>query len=98
MTQEFTKYMEQIITLTCGFKPALRVIEPTTGTIQVWIEGTPDERALIMGKEAKNLQAFTKLAHIFARRHNLFCYIYVRPKDKLDKRLEETISLGKFIT
>jgi hypothetical protein len=89
--------MEQIINLTCGFKPALRVIEPTVGTIQVWIEGTPDERALIMGKEAKNLQAFTRLAHIFARRHKLFCYIYIRPKDELDKRLDETIKMGTFL-
>ena len=91
MQQEFSNYMEQIINLTCGFKPALRVIEPTTGTIQVWIEGTPDERALIMGKEAKNLQAFTRLAHIFARRHKLFCYIYVKPKTIIEDNLEKTI-------
>jgi hypothetical protein len=93
--------MEQIINLTCGFKPALRVIEPTVGTIQVWIEGTPDERALIMGKEAKNLQAFTRLAHIFARRHKVFIYLYVKPKSvvqiELDKNLEEAVKLGTFL-
>ena len=97
MKNEFTEYLEQIINLTCGFKPALKVVEPYSGTIQVWIEGTPDERALIMGKEAKNLQAFTKLAHIFARRHNTYIYIYVRPKDPLQDKLDETIALGTFI-
>ena len=97
MIQEFITYMNTIIEMTCGFKPSLKVIEPTTGTIQVWIEGTPDERALIMGRMGKTIEAFSRLAQIYSRRHKYFCYIYVKPKDGVQQALDETIKLNVFM-
>jgi predicted RNA-binding protein Jag len=92
MADEFKNYIENIIELTCGFKPTVDVKEPYNGTIQIWISGSQNERALIMGKEARNIQAFNRLACIFARRKNCFIYIYVKPKDKeLDRKLNDTV-------
>jgi len=97
MINEFKEYIEKIIELTCGFKPVINVEEPYKGTIQIWVSGTPTERALVMGKEAKNIQAFYRLVCIFARRKNCFVYLYVKPRDELEKKLEETIKLNTFI-
>ena len=97
MINEFKEYMDEIITRTCGFHPTLDIQEPYPGTVQVWITGTPTERSLVMGKEAKNIQAISRLAHIFARRHNCFVYIYVKPKESVvvGNTLEDTLNVGK---
>ena len=97
MINDFTIYMNTIIEMTCGFKPPLKVVEPYPGTIQVWIEGTPDERALIMGRMGKTIEAFSRLAQIFARRHKYFVYVYVKPRDNVQEHLDETIKLNMFI-
>ena len=93
--------MNTIIEMTCGFKPPLKVVEPYPGTIQVWIEGTPDERALIMGRMGKTIEAFSRLAQIFARRHKYFVYVYVKPKSsteqEMNDRLDDTVKLNVFL-
>ena len=97
MIQEFITYMNTIIEMTCGFKPSLKVIEPYPGTIQIWIEGSPDERALIMGRMGETIKAFSRLAQIFARRHKYFVYVYVKPKNQIEQNLDETIKLNVFM-
>ena len=81
MQEKFQNYVFQLIETTCGFKPTIRVVEPAQGTVQIFIDGSPNERALIMGREAKNAQAFTRMIHIFARRNGYFAYFYVSPKN-----------------
>jgi|ERR1035437_177229 predicted RNA-binding protein Jag len=97
MIADFTNYMNTIIEMTCGFKPPLKVVEPYPGTIQVWIEGTPDERALVMGRGGKTIEAFSRLAQIYARRHKYFIYIYVKPKSEIENNLDETIKLNMYL-
>lgn len=82
MISEFTEYARQIIKLTCGFEPNVRVEEPFVGTVQIFLSGTPEERSLIMGREGKNINAFSRLIFIFARRNKYYSYTYVQPKEK----------------
>ena len=97
MTKDFQKYIEQIINLTFGFVPHIRVEEPYVGTVQIFIEGSPDERAMIMGKEGKTITALTRLINCYGRKHNTFCYTYVRPKDYVESNLEDALKVGKYL-
>ena len=81
MKEKFQEYMTNIISATCGFSPTLEVNEPYPGTIQIWIAGTPEERAAVMGKEGKTISAFNRLATIFAKRNRCYQYLYVKRKE-----------------
>lgn len=80
---EFKNLVETMISMTFGFTPHVKIIVPYANTIQIWIEGEQEERAIIMGKDGKNIAAISRLAFIFARRNNCYVYIYVQPKDEM---------------
>ena len=88
---EYKTYLENIIEMTCGFKPNVRVDEITPGTMQAFLEGTQEEQALMMGKEGRTIAAITRLSIIFGKRHNFYTYIYVRRRDKIDEALDRTV-------
>jgi len=85
LEREFKAYIEQICSLTFGFVPKTEVNFPTDGTVQVILDGSPVERSSLMGKDARNFQALKMLLRIFARKRNLFSYLYIKVNDETNK-------------
>lgn len=101
MKDKVEEYIKNIIKLTWDFIPEVDVQETYPGTIQVFIGGNESQRAQLMGREAKTVQALTKLTQIFCSRNKTFVYLYIKPKssikDSLDRNLEDATNIGIFL-
>ena len=51
----------------------------------------------MMGRGGKTINAISRLALIFGKRHNFFPYVYVRRRNQVDDNLAETLATGKFL-
>lgn len=79
--QEFSNYVEQIIERTFGFVPLVQVEETENGMINVILDGSPLERSVMMGRDARNFQLIKGFLRIFARRQGYFSYLHIVPSD-----------------
>lgn len=82
MEQIIKKYVEDVVLLTFGFSPIVEIKNFDLKSVGVFVDGTPDQRALMMGVEARNFQALKTMIRIFGRSHNVICYLYISPKDE----------------
>ena len=78
MNELFTNYTITIIRETFGFTPAVDILELPGKVIQVTLDGLPQERKEMMGKEAHTFQALKLLMKIFAHKHDRLAFLYIR--------------------
>ena len=82
MTEKDIKdYVTMLVVATWGFTPHIEIVFPSTGTVQIMLNGTPSERSDLMGKEARNFHALKQLIRIFSRKRGMFSYLYLTPPE-----------------
>ena len=70
MIENFEKYLQTILHATFSFYPIIEVTELPGKVISCTLDGTPKERAEMMGKEAHTFQAIKMLLRVFARKQD----------------------------
>ncbi len=88
--KQFHDYLEVLLGSTFGFVPQINVSMPSAQTVQIMVDGTDEQRRMIMGREGKNLTALKMVIRIFARRRNCYAYIYITPNpDRFGQQSDE---------
>lgn len=72
-------YITRLITNTFGFVPKVQVYFDSTEYIKVLLDGSEDERRMMMGKFANNFQAIKTMLRIFCKTHGHDSYLYIAP-------------------
>lgn len=78
MKAEFENYITSIISSTFGFVPKVEVIELPNKMMNIIVDGSPMQRAEIMGREAKNFQSIKMLLRAFSRKRGYYSYFYLK--------------------
>ena len=78
MNELFTNYIITIIRETFQFTPSVDVLELPNKVVQMTLDGLPQERKEMMGKEANTFHALKLLLKIFAHKHDRLAYLYIR--------------------
>ncbi len=76
--EKFKTYVENIIELTLGFKPEVVVTQLDNKSVQIMLDGTPEQRAEMMGRDANNFQAFKGITRLYGRREGKLSYLYIK--------------------
>jgi hypothetical protein len=75
----YIEYVRTIVETTFGFNPIITMTIPAPNKVAIVLNGTEQERSLMMGKEAGNFKAIKLLLRAFARRHGDFSYLFMYP-------------------
>ncbi len=77
----FATYITNLVEITFGFTPKVRIQIPCVGKVAVILDGSDAERCKMMGKDANNLKAMKMLLRAYSNRYDIFSYLYVAPYD-----------------
>ena len=86
MNENIRNYIETIVHLTFGFVPEFKIVIPYEGIVQVWFNGSDEERSNLIGKEGQSIKAITRFIYVFGRRNKWYTYVYVLPQTKVDNQ------------
>ncbi len=82
MKNNFEQYSSQLVLITLGFKPVVRVEEMSSVSVRIFLDGNEVERKMMMGRHGKNLAAMRKMLDIFSRQQNASGTLYIEfPKE-----------------
>ncbi len=79
--KEFEQFVVVLVDMSMGFRPLVKAIESETGRMSLVLDGSPLERSIMMGTEARTFQAIKHLLRLFARRQGYFVELFVKPSD-----------------
>lgn len=83
MKEIFEKYITNIVELTFGFTPKVRIELWGDEMIKVFLDGNEFQRRQMMGYNAYNLRAMKQLLVIFSMRHKIFVSLNIEfPPEK----------------
>ena len=77
MSEIFTKYITDIIFMTFGFKPLVRVDTPNDGVYKVYLDGNEEQRKQMMGYHAQNFHALKQMLICFSKKYNVYVFLYL---------------------
>lgn len=72
-------YVVKLITHTFGFVPKIQVYFDSADCIKVFLDGSEDERKMMMGKFSNNFQAIKTMLRIFCKTNGYDSYLYIAP-------------------
>lgn len=77
MNEAIKQYVEILIEMTYGFRP---IVEVNTNDVLTYItlDGAPEERQQLMGRDATNFKAIKILVRIFCKRNGVNPYLYIK--------------------
>lgn len=82
--EAFNNYILQLIVLTFGFTPTIKIEMPNEGIVKIFLDGSEDQRKQIMGHHAQNFHALRRLLVCFSRRYDVYAYLYLNFKNEED--------------
>lgn len=80
LEKQFRDYVQVLIGGTFGFVPDVTVTTISDRVVQIFIGGTEEERAQLVGREGNNLKILKGILRIFSRVRKSDSYIYIKPK------------------
>lgn len=81
MKEKFSNYIRDIVNMTFGFEPSVRIDSPNQGVIKIFLDSNEDERKQMMGYHAQNFHALKQMLICFSKKHNVYVFLYLEFDD-----------------
>lgn len=84
----FQDYIKDIVQMTFGFEPQVRIETPTGNVVRIFLDGDEGQRKQMMGYHATTFNALKQILRCFSKHHKVYVFLFLEFQDDESNQIE----------